>query len=243
VHGYAGIILADLRRDPIALQHHVDATTAFPCEHGLSAVFRTRLPFFQGMSLFGRGMRAEGLAFAEQTLARMSPCGGERHTYILGRLAETYLQAGQLERAWQTIVEAQSMSERTAEHSWDAELYRIESEILSAQGADAGEVEVLFRRAIETASLQEAKSLELRAALGLARLLLGQGKMAEARNLLAPVYNWFTEGFETADLSEARSVLADSGACRASADARWPRQFPVIPGRQPAHSDQATRFG
>jgi class 3 adenylate cyclase/tetratricopeptide (TPR) repeat protein len=243
VHGYAGIIFADLRRDPIALQHHVDATTAFLREHGLSGLFGTRLPFFRGMSLFGRGMPAEGLALAEQALARMSPCGGERHTYILGRLAETYMQAGQLERAWQTIIEAQAMSERTAEHSWDAELLRIAGEIRSAKGADAGEVEALFRRAIETAGLQDAKCLELRAALGLARLLVGQGKKAEARSLLAPIYTWFTEGFETADLREARTVLTELGACPASADARRPLQFPVIAGRQLAHSDQATRFG
>ena len=243
VHGYAGIIFADLRRDPIALRHHVDAATVFLREHGLSGLFGTRLPFFQGMSRFGHGMRAEGLALAEQALARMSRSGGERHTYILGRLAETYMQAGQLERAWQTIVEAQSMSERTAEHSWDAELQRIAGEILSAKGADVSEVEALFRLAIETASLQEAKYLELRSAVGLARLLVGQGKTVEACNLLASIYNWFTEGFETADLREARSVLAELGACPASADARWPQQFLFTADRQLAHSDQATLFG
>jgi len=243
VHGYAGIIFADLRRDPIALRHHVDAATVFLREHGLSGLFGTRLPFFQGMSRFGHGMRAEGLALAEQALARMSRSGGERHTYILGRLAETYMQAGQLERAWQTIVEAQSMSERTAEHSWDAELQRIAGEILSAKGADVSEVEALFRLAIETASLQEAKCLELRSAVGLARLLVGQGKTVEACNLLASIYNWFTEGFETADLREARSVLAELGACPASADARWPQQFLFTADRQLAHSDQATLFG
>jgi class 3 adenylate cyclase/tetratricopeptide (TPR) repeat protein len=211
VHCYAGVMFADLRRDPAALRYHVAATTAFLREHGLLGIFRTRLPFFEGMSLFACGMPAKGLALAEQSPARMSHAGGERHTYVLARLAEAWAQAGQLDRAWQTITEAQSMSERTAEHSWATELQRIAGEILLAKGADAGEVEPRFRLAIETARRQAAKSLELRAALGLARLLIGQGRKTEARDLLTPIYTWFTEGFETADLREAGAVLGELG--------------------------------
>jgi class 3 adenylate cyclase/tetratricopeptide (TPR) repeat protein len=211
VNNYAGVMFADLRRDPIALQHHVDAATAFLREHGLLGCFLTRLPFFQALSLFGCGMPAQGLAAAEQALARMPRFGGERQTYMLGRLAEVYAQAGQIDRAWQTIIEARSTSERTAEHSWDAELHRIAGEILLAKGADAGEVEAQFRPAIDTARLQGAKSLELRGALSLARLLIGLGKSAEVRDLLTPIYTWFTEGFETADLREAHRVLAKLG--------------------------------
>ena len=208
VRYFAGILFADLRRDPIALQHHVDAMVAFDRERGLP---RAEPLFFQGMSLFGRGMTAEGLALAEQALARMSHVG-ERRTYVLGRLAEAYARVGQLDRAWQTIIGAQSISERSAEHSWDAELHRIGGEILLVKGASTGEVEALFRQAIETSRRQEAKSLELRAARSLARLLIGQGASVEARDLLIPIYAWFTEGFETADLREARVVLADLGA-------------------------------
>jgi len=205
-------MFADLRRDFIALQRHVDSATAFLREHGLLGIFQTRLPFFEGVSLFGSGMRVEGLALAERAPAGMAFSGGERHTYVLGRLAELYALMGQFDRAWQTIIDAQSMSERTAEHSWDAELHRIAGEVLLAMGADASNVEARFRRAIETARQQDAKSLELRAALGLARLLNGQGKRTEACDLLAPIYIWFTEGFQTADLREARAVLAQSGA-------------------------------
>jgi predicted ATPase len=123
-------------------------------------------------------------------------------------LAEVYSQVGQLDRAWQTILDAQSIRERNAEHSWDAELHRIAGEILLVKGADTGEVEALFfRQAIGTSRRPEAKSLELRAALSLARMLIGQGRSAEMRDLLAPIYAWFTEGFETADLREARAVL------------------------------------
>jgi predicted ATPase len=95
-------------------------------------------------------------------------------------------------------------------------LHRIAGEILLAKGADAGEVEAQFRPAIDTARLQGAKSLELRGALGLARLLIGQGKSAEARDLLTPIYTWFTEGFETADLREAHTVLAKLGVVPAN---------------------------
>jgi predicted ATPase len=138
--------------------------------------------------------------------------GGERRTYFLGRLAESWVRLGQVERASQTIVEAQSFSERSVEHSWDAELHRIAGEILCARGADAGDVTAQFQRAVQTARRQGAKSLELRAALSLGRLLIGQERTGEARDVLAPVYAWFTEGFETADLREARGVLAELGA-------------------------------
>jgi hypothetical protein len=84
VHCYAGMF-ADLRRDLIALAYHVDATTAFPREHGLLGIFRTRLPFFEGLSLFGRGMPAKGLAFAEQTLARTSLSGeNDTRMFLIG---------------------------------------------------------------------------------------------------------------------------------------------------------------
>jgi predicted ATPase len=209
-HYYAGLFFADLRRDPIALQRHVDAIDAFDREHGRST--GAGAGFFKGMLLFEQGKQADGLALAEQSLTRMPRFGGERRTYFLGRLAESWVRLGQVERASQTIVEAQSFSERSVEHSWDAELHRIAGEILCARGADAGDVTAQFQRAVQTARRQGAKSLELRAALSLGRLLIGQERTGEARDVLAPVYAWFTEGFETADLREARGVLAELGA-------------------------------
>ena len=115
-------------------------------------------------------------------------------------MAKAYAQVGEFDRAWQMIVEAQSVSERTAEHSWHAELRRIGGEILVAKGADAGDAETLFQQAIQIARRQGAKSLELRAALSLARLLIDRSRSDEARDLLAPVYSEFSEGFETSDL-------------------------------------------
>ena len=207
IHYFAGVLFADLRRDPIALERHLDAMVAFDRERGFS---RPGTAFFQGMLLFERGGQADGLTLVEQALARMSHYA-ERRTYFLGRLAEAFAQTGRVDQAWQTIVEAQSVCERTAEHTWDAELHRIAGAILLVKGADAGDVEAEYKQAIRTARQQGAKSLELRAALSLARLLIGQGRFAEAGGLLAPVYAWFTEGFETTDLREARAVLAELG--------------------------------
>jgi len=96
------------------------------------------------------------------------------------------------------------------ERRWEAELYRLKGEILLARSAahDA-EAEACFRQALDIARHQEAKSWGLRAAMSLARLWQRQGKRAEARALLAPIYDWFTEGFDTADLREAKALLEE----------------------------------
>ena len=94
---------------------------------------------------------------------------------------------------------------------YEAALYGLKGELLLGQTApDASQAEVCFQQALSIARHQQAKSWELRAAMSLARLWQGQGKHAEARELLAPIYDWFTEGFDTVDLREARALLAES---------------------------------
>ena len=95
-------------------------------------------------------MQAEGLALAEQSLARMPQQWRREADVFPWSVGEAYAQMGEVDRAWQTIVEAQSVCERTAEHSWDAELHRIAGEILVVKGADAGDVEAVFQQAIQT---------------------------------------------------------------------------------------------
>jgi predicted ATPase len=90
---------------------------------------------------------------------------------------------------------------------YEAELYRLKGELLLARATETGEVEAWFRKAIEIARGQEAKSWELRATTSLARLLSRQGHRDEARVMLAEIYGWFTEGFNTADLKDAKSLL------------------------------------
>ena len=96
------------------------------------------------------------------------------------------------------------------ERLYEAELYRLQGVLLLRQpGTPHGEAEACFQRALDIAHRQEAKSLELRAAMSLARLWQQQGRCAEARDLLAPLYGWFTEGFDTADLQEAKVLLEE----------------------------------
>jgi len=103
--------------------------------------------------------------------------------------------------------EALAAVQKTGERWWEAELYRLKGElILAASAEDSAEAEAYFQHAIDIARRQQAKSLELRAAMSLSRLWQQQGKSDAARGLLAPVYGWFTEGFETADLQEAKAL-------------------------------------
>ena len=100
------------------------------------------------------------------------------------------------------------MVNNTGERNYEAELYRLKGESLLQQTAGNGdEAETCFRQALDIARRQQAKSLELRAAMSLGRLWQRQGKCEAARELLAPIYGWFTEGFDTADLQEAKGLL------------------------------------
>ena len=139
-------------------------------------------------------------------------------------LAEGYVQSGAADEGLRVLAEALAAVQQTGERVWEAELHRLKGELvlqarhqppapegsmLHATGhtPQTAEAEACFHQALAVARHQQAKSLELRAATSLARLWQQQGKRAEARELLAPVYGWFTEGFDTADLQEARALL------------------------------------
>jgi len=99
----------------------------------------------------------------------------------------------------------------TGERFYEAELHRLQGELLLVHAHDQPAAAVCFHQALAVARHQQAKSLELRAAMSLARLWQQQGKRAEARELLAPIYGWFTEGFDTADLQDAKALLEELG--------------------------------
>jgi predicted ATPase len=101
--------------------------------------------------------------------------------------------------------------EETCEYHAQAELHRVKGELLEQSDADSTEAQDCFERAIEISRAQSAKSLELRATMSLARLLAKQGRREEARAMLAEIYNWFTEGFDTADLIDAKALLNELG--------------------------------
>jgi predicted ATPase len=127
---------------------------------------------------------------------------------FLSHLARAYAELGQFDHAWRCIGEAMTAVETTKERWCEADIHRIAGEIaLMPPEPDATKVEAYFERALAVARAQQAKSWERRAAINMVRLWRDQGKRDEARDLLAPIYGWFTEGFDTLDLKEARGLL------------------------------------
>ncbi len=127
-------------------------------------------------------------------------------------MTEMQGKVGQAEEGLRVVDEALAIVERTEERFYEAELYRLKGELLLQQSENSAPAATAsFQQAITIAQHQEAKSLELRAATSLARLWQSQGRKQEAHDLLAPVYNWFTEGFDTADLKDAKGLLEELG--------------------------------
>jgi predicted ATPase len=123
-------------------------------------------------------------------------------------LAEAYGHVGQAEEGLRLLAEAVVHVDSTGEHQYAAEVYWLKGELLLRQAIpDEAQAETCLHQALDIGRRQQAKSLELRAALSLSQLWQQQGKRAEARELLAPIYNWFTEGFDTPDLQEAKAML------------------------------------
>ena len=136
--------------------------------------------------------------------------------FYLPHLARAHAELGQFEEAWRCIGEAMTAAETTKETWCEAEIHRTAGEItLMSPEPDAAKAQAHFERALAIAREQQAKSWELRAATSMARLWRGQGKRQQARDLLAPIYGWFTEGFDTLDLKQAKALLDDLAAMRA----------------------------
>jgi predicted ATPase len=132
---------------------------------------------------------------------------------FLSYLASAHAELGQFDEAWRCTTEASAAVEATEERWWEAEVHRIAGEIaLMSPQRDVAKAEAHFERALAVARQQQAKSWELRAAMSMARLWRDQGRSQQARELLAPVFGWFTEGFDTLDLREARA-LHDALSC------------------------------
>jgi predicted ATPase len=129
---------------------------------------------------------------------------------MLAVLAHAHMAVGQPAEAMIALQAALAISEQTGQPLLDAEFYRARGElVLAAPDGGPAQAESFFRRALEIAQAQEARSLELRAAMSLARLLRTQERADEARALLTPLYAWFTEGFDTSDLREAKALLEE----------------------------------
>jgi predicted ATPase len=195
-----------MRREPLALKEHAEELIEMPKQVGLWGWFTTGIRH-RGEALAMMGQLQEGI-----TQMREGAAADQASTirlYVsgtLGHLARAQGEAGHLEEGLTTLAEALALVEEADERHWEAELHRLRGELLRMQGAEA-EAEASFHKAIEVARRQQAKSWELRATVSLCRLWQSQGQLGEARQALAEIYGWFTEGFDTTDLREARGLL------------------------------------
>ncbi|HWN98258.1 MAG TPA: protein kinase [Blastocatellia bacterium] len=184
------------------------ATARHADEHGLP-YYAAVATLTRGWALAMLGQEEEGIGLIRQGLAGSLAIGTrQQHGYFLGLLGEALNHAGWVESGLETLREALEVAQQTNEPFYEAELNRLKGDALVTAGiASFSEAESCFHRAIEIARQQQAKSFELRAVMSLARLWKQQGKCEDARLLLADIYSWFTEGFDTADMKDARDLL------------------------------------
>jgi predicted ATPase len=201
-----GTKLLSLVGDNAALEELADRLIAVATEQGFP-LWRALGTIYRGYVKANDGDVAEGISLLRSGLAAYRATGAERfmshYTALLARACEI---AEQFVEGLTLLDEALQITERTGERWFAAELNRHKGQLLLRQG-NSDAAEELYRNALSIAREQEAKLWELRAALSLARLRSDQGCRAEARDVLAPVYGWFTEGFETRDLKEAKALL------------------------------------
>jgi predicted ATPase len=201
-----------LRREWQAAQAWAEAAIRLATEQGFP-LWRASGTMRRGKALTEQGQTEEGIMQMRQGLTASRATGGESHVpKFLSLLAEAYGKVGQVEEGLTVLAEALAMVNKNGERWWEAELYRLKGELtlqsqVSSPKSQVEEVEECFLKAIEIARRQQARSLELRAAMSLSRLWQQQGKKDEARQLLAEIYGWFTEGFDTKDLQEAKALL------------------------------------
>jgi predicted ATPase len=197
------------RRDAQSAQKHAEACIRLSTEH--------RFPYclamghiWHGWALAEQGQVEEGIAEMRQGIADYYATGAElAQPQHLSLLVEACGKAGQIEEGLALLAEALAATHRNGERWCEAKLHQLKGELLRMHGKDEAEVEACFRQAIEVACQQQAKSWELRAVMSLCRLWQEQGKREEARQRLAEVYDWFTEGFDTPDLKEAKALLEE----------------------------------
>jgi predicted ATPase len=198
------------RREVQAVQERAETLITVSTKHGFPQ-WLANGKILRGWALTAQGEEADGIAQINQGLvARRAKDLQVQRPYFLSLLAEVYGKLNQPEEGLTALIEALETVDNTGERYWEAELHRRKGELLLIQQLrNVGEAEECFRKALDTARHQQAKSLELRAAMSLSRLWQQQGKQDEAHQLLAGIYGWFTEGFDTADLKAAKALLEE----------------------------------
>jgi len=196
------------RRETPPILERAEAEIALATQYGF-ALWRAGGTVLRGCALAKQGRRAEGIVQIRQGIAAWRATGSDvAMPLFFFPLAEAYGEEGRIEEAQHLLSEALAAVENRSERFWEAELHRLKGELHLGQTIpQEHQAEACFRQALAIARRQQAKALELRAAMSLARLWQQQGQRAKARQLLTEVHVWFTEGFDTADLQEAQALL------------------------------------
>jgi predicted ATPase/class 3 adenylate cyclase len=201
-----GAWIESATRSPLEIQRHADEAVALSTEQGFP-VLLARGNVFRGWALTALGQAQEGLAVITKGLSMYRATGAVLFTpSMLTRVAEAYARIGQPAEGLTCLAEAAQIIESTDERMEEAEVYRVRGDLLNATG-DQAAAEQSYHQALVVAQRQSAKLFELCAATSLAQLWCDQGKHTEARDLLAPIYGWFTEGFDTPVLQDTKALL------------------------------------
>jgi predicted ATPase len=189
-------------------RYYAEAVIDISREHGL-ALYGAMASIMQAWTASKQGGAQEAIAQIHEGLAALDATGTFLvRPHFLALLAEVLAKVNQIDEALLLLDSAMAMINSKGERYYEAELYRLKGELLLKQTIDnQAQTEDCFRRSLAIAESQKAKSLQLRTALSFARLYRSQGKLVEARDLLAPIYESFTEGFETDDLRDAAVLL------------------------------------
>jgi predicted ATPase len=205
---YAGCLFNSMRRDAQAIKDDAEELARlagekqWPTWLGAAARYRGEALAMLGQVQEGMVQMREGMAIDQAEDAGLWLSG------TLGALAEAQANSGNPQEGLATLAEALDLMEQTDERCWEAELHRLRGELLLIRG-DEADAEASLQHAIEIARRQQARSWELRATTSLSRLWQKQGRVGEAREMLAEIYGWFTEGFDTPDLQEAKALLQE----------------------------------
>jgi DNA-binding SARP family transcriptional activator len=201
-------LLQELRADAETFRTQAEAAFVLTREHKVTYYFAWSSILLNFAQAWQRPS-SDNLLHLREAIRALTDTGARiRLPYYFSLLARGCQRAGQFDEGLAAIDQGLTESLQNNEHWWDAELHRLHGELMSLQGTSVDEVEQDFHRSIEIARSQSSKSLELRAAISLARLWQANFRSAEAKQLLVPLYEWFTEGFDTPDLQTARALIA-----------------------------------
>jgi predicted ATPase len=207
------------RLEESAVEKQAESAIALAAEQGFP-LWSAWATILRGWAMGARGRTTEGVKQIYEGLDFMRAVNAElARTHFLGLLAESYGRSGKRAEALTTLAEALRVVDKTGKRFYEAELYRLKGELLLiGHNLDVEGAENSYDTAIKMARKQSAKSWELRATTSLARLLRDTGRANEARSMLAEIYGWFTEGFDSKDLKEAKALLEELRSDRGATD-------------------------